>query len=461
MNMETVREQLYERYIEPTRKKRKEFIGVEIELPIVNLRQEAVDFQVVHRVTEDFIRFFQFQTSGKDDEGNIFSAQDPKTGDILSYDCSYNNLELSMGKETDLNRIHQRFCRYYAYLQEQFEKQQHTLTGMGINPYRSYNRHVPIPNGRYRMLYHHLQSYSKYNLPMYFHHHPEYGMFSSASQVQLDVDYDDLAMTLDTFSKLEPVKALLFSNSVMLGEYEELLCCRDMLWENSTHGINPHNIGMFNCELENTEDVLRYIETTSIYCVERGEKYINFSPVNIMDYFQRESIQGEYYDNGKYKTIEIKPQLEDIEYLRTFNFEDLTFRGTVEFRSVCCQPISDSMTVAAFHLGLKNRLYQLNQLLKEDHVIYNQGYTAAELRKLFNQRRLPSFVDENALYELAERITDLAREGLEERGFGEETFLEPIYERIKTRENPAQTMIQSLKEGQKLEDLIRAYGTLS
>lgn len=57
---------------------------------------------------------------------------------------------------------------------------------MGVNPYRIYNHNVPIPNGRYRMLFHHLGSYKKYQLPMYFHDYPEFGTFSSASQVQLD-----------------------------------------------------------------------------------------------------------------------------------------------------------------------------------------------------------------------------------------------------------------------------------
>lgn len=460
MEQVLIRQQLYHKYIEPTKRERKNCIGVEIELPIVNLKKRAVDFQIVHQVTERFISFFSFQVTGLDEEGNIFSAAEPKTGDILSYDCSYNNLELSMGKEEKLTEIHRRFCEYYRYLQREFRRYDHTLTGMGINPYRIYNRHIPIPNGRYRMLYHHLRSYDQYDLPMYFHHHPEYGMFSSASQVQLDVRYDDLITTLDAFSKLEPIKALLFSNSVMLGEQEELLCCRDMLWENSTHGINTHNVGMFKCKMNNVDDLMRYIESTSIYCVERDGKYINFPPVRIMDYFQKAFVQGEYYEKGTYKTIRIKPKLEDLKYLRTFNFEDLTFRGTVEFRSVCCQPVSDCMTVAAFHLGLKNRLYQLQQLLEQDHVIYNKGYNAAELRKLFNQRQLPSFVDQDALYELAKQITDLASEGLAMRKLGEEQFLAPLYSRINARTNPAQNMVQALEAGTEIETLIDQYGAL-
>lgn len=458
---EIIREKLFDKYIAPTKKKKKDFIGIEIEMPIVNLNREPVDFEVVHAVTDRFLKEFHFQVAGRDDEENINSAEDEKIGDILSYDCSYNNLELSMGREKDLHSIYKRFCSYYRFLQGEFAKYNYTLTGMGVNPYRQYNHNVPIPNGRYRMLFHHLGSYMKYmGLPMYFHEYPGYGTFSSASQVQLDVTYENLIDTIWAFSRVEPIKALLFSNSVLLGEHEELLCCRDMFWENSTHGINPHNIGMFEKKPESIEELLNYISSTSMYCVEKDGKYINFEPIPVMDYFRRETIQGEYYENGEYHTITFSPELDDLHYLRTFKFEDLTFRGTIEYRSVCCQPISDCMTVAAFHLGLKGKVHELKRLLEEDYVIYHHGYTAAELRKMFNLRKLPSFVDEAAVYGLAEKVLDLAKAGLEDRGYGEEKYLAPLYERIRTRQSPARRMLDELEHGKDLEEIIREFGAL-
>lgn len=460
MKQEIVKEKLYQKYIAPTKKKRLEYIGVEIEIPILNRKKEAVNFDIVHQVTEAFISFFSFTVTGRDDNGNIYVAQHTETGDILSYDCSYNNLELSMGRERNLFSIQKRFQSYYGFLQKEFQKYDYALTGMGVNPYREYNYNYPIPNGRYRMLLHHLKSYNKYNIPKYFHSYPNYGLFSSASQVQLDVDYDDLIPTIQAFSKLEPIKAVLFSNSVLLGEREDLQCCRDMFWEDSTHGINLHNIGMFDKEPENVEELQAYIESTSIYCVERGAKYINFEPVPILEYFQREHITGEYYDEKEdnYKSITIEPQLSDIDYLRTFKFEDLTFRGTIEFRSVCCQPIRDNMVVAAFHLGLKEKLHELNKMLSEDTVIYHHGYSATELRKLFDKVELPSFVDVDALYGLAERVVSLAGEGLANRGYGEEVLLEPLYQRIKKRTNPSQYLLANKN---RLDTVIEEYGRLA
>ncbi|MCH5251703.1 MAG: glutamylcysteine synthetase [Lachnospiraceae bacterium] len=460
MENSVIRKLLYEKYIAPTKRKKKGYIGIEIEMPLLNLKKEAVDFSVVHKVTKVFMEKFSFEVEGCDDEGNIYAAINTETGDILSYDCSYNNLELSLGREKKLHAIYQRFCCYYTFLKKEFETYHHTLTGMGINPYRKYNHNIPIPNGRYRMLFHHLNSYSNYNIPKYFHSYPEYGLFSSASQVQLDVEYEKLLTTIETFSRLEPIKAVLFSNSILLEEEEQLQCCRDMFWEDSTHGINPHNVGMFDCDFESVEDLLSYLETFSMYCVEKDGKYINFPPIPLQEYFKKRTMTGEYFDGNGYQKIEFAPEPCDLEYLRTFKFEDLTFRGTIEFRSVCCQPIGDCMTVAAFHLGLQENLEQLTELLKKDTALYHHGYTAAELRRMFTYVKYPSFVSEENLYDLLHRIVDLAKDGLMKRSFGEEIYLEPLYKRIQKRTNPAREILAAKEKGIAIEEMIQKYSEL-
>lgn len=464
MERKVILNELYKKYIEPTKQKRERCVGVEFEMPIVSLTpHNPVDLAIVHSLTGKFIDRFGFEVIGIDDDENVYAAQNKENGDIFSYDCSYNNLELSFGKEHSLNDIYARFEEYFGFIQETLGQDGHALTGMGVNPNWQINKNVPIANGRYRMLFHHLHSYTKYKLPMYFHKYPQYGTFSSASQVQLDVDFERLPETLNTFSKLEPIKALLFSNSVLLGDDNGLLCCRDMFWENSPHGINPHNIGMYDCEFTDADDILSYIASTSIYCAERGDKYINFEPVNIVDYFGRDEITGEYFDHGtnEYAQITFKPELDDLRFLRTFKFEDLTYRGTVEFRSVCCQPIHDCMTTAAYHLGLINSLDELTQLLANDTVLYHNGYNASELRRLLvKDAPLPQFIDEDKLWELAKKTVDIAHGALKARALGEERFLEPLYDRINGRTNPAKTMLTRLSNGEDIGEVILEYGKL-
>lgn len=459
---EVIRNKLYDEFIKPTNQK-KDFIGIEIEIPIVNLNKEAVDFSIVHEVTDKFKKHYSnFKDDGIDYEGHVFSLKNPDTDDIVCYDCSYNNIEFAMGKEKDLFTINDRFCEYYSFVKESFEEFNHTLTGMGINPYRKYNLNKPIPSERYLMLYHHLKSFNKYSdIPIAFHKYPEYGMFSSASQVQLDVHKDDLIQTINVFSKLEPIKALLFSNSVLFEENNDLVCFRDYLWEYSTHGVNPHNIGMYDVDFKDIDELQAYLESLNIYCVMRDGAYINFPSMNLLDYFQKEYVRGEIYSNGEYHEIDIKPSINDIKYLRPFKFINLTFRGTVEFRSICTQPIKDSMCVAAFHLGLKDKLNELEEIIENDHSLYHNGYTAGELRKLLIHEDIPKLFNKRDLCKLSKEIVDLSSSGLKERGIGEELFLNPLYARIKKHTNPGNEILSMIRKGINLEKIIRDYGNLN
>ena len=180
---EMIRDKLYEEFIKPTNQK-KNFIGVEIEIPIINLDKKAVDFEVVHKITNKFQKqYSDFKADGVDYDGNIFALKNPKNEDIVCYDCSYNNIEFAMGREKDLFSIDERFSEYYTFVKESFNEYNHTLTGMGINPYRKYNEYQPIPSERYLMLYHHLKSFKNYDdVPMHFHKYPEHNTLFHSHQ---------------------------------------------------------------------------------------------------------------------------------------------------------------------------------------------------------------------------------------------------------------------------------------
>lgn len=457
MIQKNIDEAIYDKYIAPTKAERSRCIGIEIEMPIVNLNKSPVDESVIFEMSRTFQKRFGFTAVGFDADGNVNSMLDDATGDDLSFDCSYSNLELSLGKGKNLFEIKNRFDEYYRFINDFFKDHNYTLTGMGINPYYNINHNKPIPNERYRMLYHYLHTYKKYkHTGRVFHNRPDFATFTSASQVQIDVRYDDLIDVINTFGKIEPYKALLFSNSYF-PESPKLMCSRNMFWEHSMQGYNPHNIGMFEYDLGSVDDLVNYIRSTSIYCTMRNGKYIDFTPIPIEEYWKLDSVRGEYFDGENYREIEFVPSIEDFKYLRTFKFEDLTFRGTIEFRSSCCQPISDSMTVAAFHIGLMENVPELKQLINNDTVIYSHGYSATELQRLLSYRELPSFADKQKISQRLVQILNLAEEGLERRGHGEEFFLKPLYERAEDLTNPAKKMLDGLDRGETIEHFIAEY----
>lgn len=453
----TIKQAIYRKYIEPTRQRDGRYIGVEFEIPIVNKARKAVDFSIVFDMVDAFTAEFGFDEQIHDDEGNISSISSSENGDDLSFDCSYNTLEFSFGREKNLNDIHERFCSYYSFVREFLERYGHTVTGMGINPYFRYNNNIPVPNGRYRMLLHHLSSYRNYKGKLLFHDIPYYGLISCSAQTHLDVTEDELIRVINVFNRLEPLKALLFANSPYEGGY---LCVRDHLWRESMHGLNPHNVDGFDIELGSVEELVSYIKSMSLYCLERDGRYINFTPLPLDEYFSSSRVEGEYFDGDDYRTISWDPRIEDLEYLRSFKFVDLTFRGTVELRSTCMQPISEALGVPAFNLGLKVNLDKLEKLLDTEGNIYRQGYNVIELRKLFVMRKLPAFAEEEGVRDLLLKVLDIARDGLISRGFGEERFLEPLYRRVKTQQSAALEIVQGIEAGRTIEDYIDKYGRL-
>lgn len=453
---EEIKNELYQKYIRPTERVKKEFIGIEVEMPIAKLDGTATDYQAAQAAFSTAIDHFNLTPEKYDDDGVCFSATDSKTGDNFSFDCAYNNLELSLGRADDLHVIDERFKQYVRFFNAELEKTGHLLTGMGINPNYQVNRKDFIPANRYQMLERYLQKSKSWKVPMYFHPYSAFGAFASASQVQLDVNRNELLQVLHGFSLVEPVKAVLFSNSVM-EEEPDFLCVRDLFWENSTHGINPHNIGAFDCKLESLDDLLEYISTTSIFCAERDGHYMHFRPIPIAEYLALDQVEGEYYQDGSFHTMTFTPKLSDLVYLRTYKFEDLTFRGTVEFRSVCCQPLKETMTVSAFHMGLMKRLPELITLMQEDHVLYHHGYSCAELRRSMNGRNLPQFVDREELKKLCFKVLYLAEDGMKSRGKGEEIFLKPLFERAETLTSPARIFVEGKEANVPLEALIRRF----
>ncbi|MCI6858824.1 MAG: glutamylcysteine synthetase [Eubacterium sp.] len=368
-------------------------------------------------------------------------------------------LEFSFGKEENLNVLYNRFCQYYTYVKNELDKEDHAITGMGINPHFQINQNLPVKSERYRMLLHHLSSYKKYGNCMLFHSHPNFGLFSCASQIQLDVEEKNLPLVLNTFTRLEPLKALILSNSPW-GKDNEILCSRDGFWRNSLHGFNRHNVDMYNLEFETTEDVIVYMKSMSLYCVEREGKYINFPPIPLQQYFGMKKMKGEYFDGREYKTVEFEPRIGDLQYLRSFKFDDLTFRGTVEFRSVCEQPVGEIMSSGAFHAGLMEEVAKLSELLENDHSIYHHGYNATELRRMFVKRKRPEGFSWKEVSGLLVKVLNLAEDGLKKRGFGEEKFLQPLYVRAEQMLSPARQMVEGMEKGRSLDDYIEEYGGL-
>ncbi|MBQ1899090.1 MAG: glutamylcysteine synthetase [Ruminococcus sp.] len=453
------KELIRRRFIEPTTSPRTNYIGIEIEMPVVPLKGEKTAQSVSAAALKEAARRFGFTETRHDAFGVCHEAVCEETGDVFSFDCSYNNFEISLGKVRTLHEAQARFTDYVSYINTFLKACGHLLTGMGINPFYRKNDTSFVPSPRYQMLEGYLRKSREWERDGGFHPYTAYPTFSSASQVQLDVTEERLCDVIEAFSLVEPIKALLFANSYLPDE-PDFLCVRDMLWERSTHGVNPKNLGFFEPLPRTNDEVIDYLSGVSPFCAEREDKYLFFYPIPFEEYLERECVEGEYFDGEKYVKYRFKPSPEDIRTLRTYKQIDLTARGTLEFRSACTQPLCDAMTVAAFHLGLMSQTKALTELLRNDRYLYQGGESPYTLRKRFNRRDALSQEEQSHLRELTTVVLLLAQKGLHERGFSEKRYLEPLFRRAAELTSPAKEMIQQLEKGADIHTVIEQYAKL-
>ena len=152
---------------------------------------------------------------------------------------------------------------------------------------------------------------------------------------------------------------MLFANSLLLDKEFNLLLPRDRFWDSSMYGYNPHNVGMFDIELTDIQELVEYIKGTSLFNVARNGVSIFILPQFLAKlFFDLEMVEGMVFDEEQkcFIPIQIHPEPSDLQYLRSYKFEDLTFRGTIEYRSACCQPIKECMDCGGVSCWFDERL---------------------------------------------------------------------------------------------------------
>ena len=92
-----IKQYFIENYIEKFSKN--DYIGVEIEMPIINLNSPyIVNSKVIEGLFSTFLDNEEFKIENYDNEKNIISIKNIKTNDTVSLEYSFNTIELSLGK---------------------------------------------------------------------------------------------------------------------------------------------------------------------------------------------------------------------------------------------------------------------------------------------------------------------------------------------------------------------------
>lgn len=359
-----------------------DYIGVEIEMPIINLNfPYIVNSKVIEGLFSTFLDNEEFKIENYDNEKNIISIKNIKTNDTVSLEYSFNTIELSLGKELLIDRLKEKFDFYYNFIKQYLEKYEYEIYCGGINPNYHYIDKTCLNQDRYKVIERLLTNSSNSDL------YNQFCSYCCSIQTHINTSKDNIVNLINMLLKVENNKMEIFSNSYM--KETNLKNSRKYLWENSNFG--PLNIGT-NPNYNNLDDLLNDYSKRNLFFVERNNKYLLLNakqPLNKYLDKKRVKATDEYG-----KTCYVVPSYSDLDNFRSYRSVELTKYGTLEIRSDCTQSKENILKLIAFNVGVcKNHLEILKYLDMN--------------KKITN-----------------ERLVEFCIKGLKMRNFGEEKYME-------------------------------------
>lgn len=359
-----------------------DYIGVEIEMPIINLKSPyIVNSKVIEGLFSTFLDNEEFKIENYDNEKNIISIKNIKTNDTVSLEYSFNTIELSLGKELLIDRLKEKFDFYYNFIKQYLEKYEYEIYCGGINPNYHYIDKTCLNQDRYKVIERLLTNSSNSDL------YNQFCSYCCSIQTHINTSKNNIVNLINMLSKVEKNKMEIFSNSYM--KETNLKNSRKYLWENSNFG--PLNIGT-NPNYNNLEDLLNDYSKRNLFFVERNNKYLLLNakqPLN--KYLDKKRVKAtDEYGKTRY----VVPSYSDLDNFRSYRSVELTKYGTLEIRSDCTQSKENIFKLIAFNVGIcKNHLEILKYLDMN--------------KKITN-----------------ERLIEFCIKGLKMRNFGEEKYME-------------------------------------
>ena len=407
---------LKEKYLSNMKEDSELFVGVELEFPIVEIHGNKTNIEVTKNLFRTLANLLDFEVEKMDDDQNPIQLVHRSSKDRILFELSYNTIEFAFERARSINEVAKRFEAYLKIIQPILQENNHEIQGHGIHPLWQENDNSPVKIERYKML---MAFLAMNGTGMKTHSYPSYGAFICGNQVQLDVRRDNYLRIINAFNKIEAAKAYLFSNSEFSAEAWDTKIARDIFWEESLHGYYKENVGIYPKDYQSEEEFFNNLARTAIFTATREGKSYYFKPIRVEDYLDQKEITA-YTADGNEKII--NPVKEDLKQHRSYQFQDLTARGTVEFRSVCTQPLETTFAPIAFELGLFVQLEKLENYLEDCSFFKNEEQDYRKLRKKYSKKIL-SKEEKEAIQSFSKDLLDIAEAGLMKRGCGEEKFL--------------------------------------
>lgn len=440
-----VRELIFRHFLDKFSENSEDYIGAEIEMPVINLKKEPVAPVFLRAMVSLLEQEFGFCPVEFTLDGFPVKSVS-RGGDAFSFETGFNTIEFSMAKKKSVTELAGEFYRYLRALKKLEIAYGHLICGTGINPYAQYAdpRHLNTPVMRAKSEF--LRKFTTHHDGEIFH------AFSASTQTHLDVNRAELPDMLNLLNKLSFADAALFANSLPFfherasftqalpqslrdGLDKPVLCYRDILWKL----CEAPNTQAFEGEFLCVGDIANHMSKLKVFIVnDENGAYQPIRPISFSDYFSDAT----------------KPE-GDIQNFRSLEPVAVSRYGTIEIRQTCTQPLSEVFAPVAFYAGIaKNQRKALE--LTDDFLRENKiSQSGAQLRyKAVCQEEI---APQDTISRFLTDLLTVSEQGLKTRNFGEEKYLGRLTGKMETVECPAKKQLRMQSEGASQKDMILEY----
>ena len=285
--------------------------------------------------------------------------------------------------------------------------------GMGAAPEWRHEDMPVMPKGRYRLMTDYMGRVGTHGTQM---------MYRTCT-VQVNLDYAseaDMVKKLRVALSLQPVATALFASSPFFeGAPNGHRSWRSRIWR----GLDDSRTGMLPFVFDDGmgyEAWVDWVLNVPMYFVYRDGRYIDARGQSFRDFL-----------NGRLPALPGEvPTLSDFADHMTTVFPEARVKQYIEMRGADAGPRSHLVALPAFWVGL---MYDQGALDAAWDMVRGWDHATRQgLRVAASERALQGEAGGIRLQDLAARALDLSRAGLVARGLGEEVWLDPLAEHVRT-----------------------------
>ncbi len=424
-------------------------IGAELKFPLVNDDGSAVDYPTIERLWQ-YLTGHGWEPVIDSVSGAITGARKPgeQNHTVASCETGYCKTEFSLAHVKDIESLEHSISELRDELHDFTCEEDVHFLGYGIHP-------VTPPGEKLLMKKSRTSVWDKVFASN--EHIPEdqgddFHLFTvnAASHVHVSVEQDEAIPLVNVLNGFCPAQIALTAHSNVWrgGLDHDYKCVAEKFWD--WWMPEEGRVGMPEKPFENLRD---YVSTISdfqpVYVKRDGQPLVLADYDGFAQYYGEETAVGRDADG---REVEIQPEACDIDLHGTCYWYNarLSHYYTVENRLNDQQPPGELSSIAALTLGL-------TAVMREAHeeIMSYPWERLREAREEACRHAIQGEMEGLELTDLAERMLELAREGLQRRDRGEERYLAPLHERLAQHRCPADE-VEEIFEKDGIEGIVHA-----